>query len=138
MKLNYVILAQGVSLDQRTNIMSIIQVIEGFRTTEFPIRFEHIVLVVSLRREKNDPSKGNFELHIIAPKIKIKQELVFNFDSRVKNPPDYIKEELSHKLFLNIPRMEIKKPGEIRFIIKYKNKSIGSYAMSVELAKTAN
>jgi len=106
--LEYFLISEGVSVDQRTNRLSIFNIFENVNADDFPVNVPLVIAVVSLIKEDEDQGKDfQLLLKIHSPEEKKAFEFSMNF----------IMERDQHRLLLNVDNLKIKAPGIITFEI---------------------
>ncbi len=125
--LEYFLISEGVSVDQRTNRLSIFNVFENVNAYDFPANVPLVIAVVSLIKEDEDQGK-NFQLllKIHSPEEKKTFEFSMNF----------IMERERHRLLLNVDNMQIKAPGIITFEIYLNGDLLTTRTVNVTLNHT--
>lgn len=105
-KLEYFLISEGVSVDQRTNRLSIFNVFESVNAYEFPASVRLVVAVVSLIKEDEDEGEDfQLLLKIHSPGEEKAFEFTLNF----------VMERERHRLLMNIDNLGIKASGNITF-----------------------
>lgn len=105
-KLEYFLISESVSVDQRTNRLSIFNVIESVNTYKFPLIIPTLAAVVSLVKEEEDQLKDfQLLLKIYSPGDEKDAEFPINFNMTSER----------HRLLLSIENMQVKESGLIRF-----------------------
>lgn len=131
MKVNFSILAQSAAADIRTNTLSIISVVEGFKTIEFPAKLRNLVFILLLKRQENDPDIGKIKFKTSGLESDIEKEIEFNFGIRETSTPEQIKEKSTFKIIIPLPIMVINKQKDVKFSTIYNGKKIGEYELSI-------
>lgn len=104
--LEYFLISEGVSVDQRTNRLSIFNVLESVDVIEFPISIPKAIAVVSLIKNDEDHDKDfQLLLKIHSPGEKKDFELRLNFVMKVER----------HRMIMSVENMRVKEPGVITY-----------------------
>lgn len=120
MKLGYLVCSQSAIIDQTTNQVSILRVIEQVNAATFPI-VTSLTVACHLVKEKKDadnvPVKLRFRLD---GKPVVEHELQLSFQGKPR-----------HRIALNIEQLVIERPGVLTAELVYKNHTLGSWLIEV-------
>ncbi|MCH8032756.1 MAG: hypothetical protein IH950_03220 [Bacteroidetes bacterium] len=113
-KLEYFLISEGVSVDQRTNRLSIFNIFENVSADKFPASVPFVTAVVSLIKEDEDHGKDlQLLLKIHSPGVEKTFELTLNF----------VMESERHRLLMSIDNIKVGKSGDMTFEL-YLNESL--------------
>jgi hypothetical protein len=113
--------AESVIIDQRSNSVSIINVIEGIQVPAFPVFIPKIHVISLLERENEEPIKCDFQVLVKNNnQILIDMKTEINFLNKMKS-----------RHLVEVAGIAIPAPGEVTFFLNYKGKEICSYSIQV-------
>ncbi len=123
-KLEYFLISEGVSVDQRTNRLSIFNVFENVNANKLPARVPLVVTVVSLIKEEEEQGEDlQLLLKIHSPGVEEAFEFTLNF----------VMERERHRLLMNIDNIVIKDSGDITFEIYINGKLLATRLVKATL-----
>lgn len=115
-KMQYGVCAETVIQDKEKNTFSLINIMDGIVAESTPVFIQKLAFFIRFKREAGDPK--NYEINT---SLKIdddelsSHEFGINFDNKMYN-----------NTRIDMAGVVIPKEGQLRFIIKYKNKRLGS------------
>ncbi|MCF7834520.1 hypothetical protein K9M48_00495 [Candidatus Gracilibacteria bacterium] len=121
-KCNYIILSEGITLDQITGLASVHNALEKISTSNFPFVVNKIAMLSFFERKPNDPYTYEIERKL------------FNNDTLLKNEKVNVdfKDKLKHKWINIFQGIELKEDGELRLSVYHDGKEINRYSIEVE------
>lgn len=113
--------AESVLIDQRTNNVSIINVIEGIQSPAFPLFVPKIHFFSLIERENEEPIKCDFQ--VLA---KNNEQILIDLKTEVN-----FLDKMKSRHLVEVAGIAIPAPGEITFFLNYKGKEVCSYSIQV-------
>lgn len=105
-QLEYFLICEGASVDQRTNRLSIFNIFENVSANEFPASVPFVTAVVSLIKEDEDHGKDlQLLLKIHSPGVEKTFEVPLNF----------VMESERHRLLMSIDNIKVGDSGDLTF-----------------------
>lgn len=113
LKISFVSLSLGASVDQQTGSMSVFDILEEIRTPQLPIQIQS--LVISLSLEKADPNEfsGRLLIHLLTPDGK--QHMIGNGEMRIPS------EQKRMKAVFRYSGFPVHAFGDHRFVLSWLN-----------------
>lgn len=120
-KSNYLLLSEGITLDQITWLASVYNILERFQSPEFPLVIPKIAMLAFF--EKKNETSSKFEI----------ERKLFNNNNELwigKQLVDF-QDKQKHKWLNIIQVVEIKEPWELSLTVYYEWKEINKYIIEV-------
>jgi hypothetical protein len=122
MEARLVACAQLVSIDQRTNSLSLFNLIEEINLPAFPFAFPYMTVAVLLLREANEPSApANLSLRLFMGDQQVfSRDLTANFQ-----------QHLRMRLVVDIQAIVFQTPGIMRVTVNQDDRELGAWKIYV-------
>lgn len=121
--LEYFLVCESVSVDQRTNRASLFNVLDEVRANRFPTFIPQAVVTSAWNFEDGDEDIDyQVRVHISPPGEEMQEPLHMNVKI----------ESYRHRLFLEIANLRVQEPGELRFEVFMNDEFAASHTVSIE------
>lgn len=121
MKINMFTVADSVIVDQATNSMSFINILESVSSAQFPILIPRIMIVSTYKKEPGDADLIQLDLSIsINKKIIISNPIQVNFQ-----------ESQSTRNIVRLQGLPIPETGSLDFVIRKDSKRLKTWSVDV-------
>ena len=114
-KIHFVSLSMGASVDQQTGSLSVFDVLEEIRTPQVPIHLQNLVIALALEKTEVGDFSGKMMIHLLTPDGK--QQMVGSGDMRI--PPD----QKRMKAVFRFGGFPVVNFGQHRFVLSCLNQS---------------
>ncbi len=122
-KLEYFLVSESISVDQRTNRLSLFNILSEFRSDQFPAVIPQAVVISAWNYESGDEDIDyQVKVHVSLPG----KEKPKNFSTNIKI------ESNRHRLFQEFVNLQIAKPGELKFEVFINDEYIASHTVLVQ------
>jgi len=123
-KLEYFLVAEGICIDQQTNNMSIFNILEEVRTTNFPAVMAKLIAISLWNMDSKDWGSDFQELlRVKMPGEDVPKEFRLNFPAEP--------EKMRHRIYITIQNLIINAEGIIEVELLLNNKHIASHKITV-------
>ena len=118
--LEYFLVCESVSVDQRTNSASLFNILDEIRANDFPMSIPKAVVTSAWNYEDGDEDIDyQVKVHIFLPGEKMQKPGPMN----VRIEPN------RHRLFLEIVNLRVQEPGELKFEIFINDEYVARYTV---------
>src|SRR5258706_5213525 len=117
------LVAQGVTIDNQTNAVSIFSMVEGVAASGFPVFMQNINFFTLLTRDAADPHEydGLFTISMGEEEL-IRQLVHLVFGDKLRN-----------RLVIRIPGVVVTRPGQLAFRLTVNDSLVADYVTEVTL-----
>jgi len=113
--------SEGIVVDKKSNNASVFNILEKLSSPAFPLFFPKIYFFCMLKREADEPSEYELNLHVINNEnVILQQTLSANF-----------RDQLRHRHIMEIGGMPIPAPGQLKFSLRLNEDELASYSIEV-------
>jgi hypothetical protein len=122
MEARFVVCSALVSIDQRSNALSLFNLCEEFNIPAFPFAFPHMAVVALLTREANEPSEpANVEMRFF-----LDAQEIFRTPIRLN-----FQQHLRMRFVVDVQAIVLPRPGSLRVVIQHDGVELGQWKIQV-------
>lgn len=127
-RLEYFVVAQGVSIDQSTNQVSVFNILEDISSEDYPVVLDHCVALALWNAEDGDDGRDFQTVVRVTLPDGNTHDAPANFTMRTPR----------HRSTLRIQGLPIPSPGEVRFDVELNGQHVASHTLNAHRTVAAD